>query len=139
MHRHAARGNLLFQRLIGAQQQLLPGLSARVKRSLHLHAAKRASIEQAAVLARKGNALRHALVDNVDADFGQPIDIGFARAEIAALYRVIKKAEDAVAVIAIILGRIDAALRGNRVRPARRIVIGKAMDVIALLAQRGGR
>ena len=93
VHLHAAGGDLLFERLVRAQQQLLPRLSARVKRARNLHAAERARVQQAAVFPRERNALRHALVDDVDADLRQAIDVGFARAEIAALHRVIKQAD----------------------------------------------
>ena len=55
--------NLLFQSLVGAKQQLLPGLPARVKRARYLHAAKGACVQQPAVFPREGNALRNALVD----------------------------------------------------------------------------
>ena len=67
----------------------------------------------------------------------EPIDIGFTGAIIAALYRVLEQSEDAVAIIAIILGRINSALGRDGVRAARGIMIGKTMDVIALLAERG--
>ena len=73
----------------------------------------------AAVLARERHALRHALIDDVDADLRQPIDVGFAGAEIAALHRVVEQPVDAVAVVLIILGGVDAALRGDRVRAPR--------------------
>ena len=48
-----------------------------------------------------------------DADFREPIDVGFARAEIAAFDRVVKEAVNGVAVVLIIFRGIDAALRGD--------------------------
>src|SRR6185295_17672397 len=62
-------------------------------------------------------------------------------AEVAALYRVVEQAVDAVAVVAVILGGVDAALRGDGVRAPRAVVKGKAADVVTLLCQRsrGGR
>ena len=74
---------------------------------------KRAVVQVPPVFARERNALRHALVDDVDADLRQAVDVGFARAEIAALHRVVEQAVDAVAVVLIILGGVDAALRGD--------------------------
>ena len=130
--------DLPLQRLVSAQQQLLARLPARIKRSRNLRAAERAVGQRAAVFARKRHALRHALVDDVNADLRQPIDVRFARAEIAALYRVIKQAVNAVAVVLIILGRVDAALRRDRMRAARRILKAKAADVVAELAERSG-
>ena len=59
------RSICLLQRLIGAEQQLLAGLAARVEGARHLRAAERAVGQQAAVLARERHALRHALIDDV--------------------------------------------------------------------------
>ena len=119
IHLHGAGADLPLQRLVGAEQQLLAGLAAGVERARHLRAAEGAVVQVAAVFAREGHALRHALVDDVDADLGQAIDVGFARAEIAALHGVVEEAVDAVAVVVIILGGVDAALRGDGVRAAR--------------------
>ena len=71
--------HLPHQRLVGAEQQLLAGLAARVERARDLRAAERAVVEQAAVLARERHALRDALVDDVDAQLRQPVDVRFAR------------------------------------------------------------
>ena len=111
--------DLALERLVGAEQQLLAGLAAGVEGARHLGAAEGAVVEQAAVLAGEGHALGDALVDDVDADLGQPVDVGLARAEVAALDRVVEEAVDAVAVVLVVLGRVDAALGGDRVRPAR--------------------
>jgi hypothetical protein len=46
---------------------------------------------------------------------------------------------DAVAVVAVVLGRVDAALRGDGVRAARAVVKGEDRDVVAELSERGGR
>ena len=139
VHLHAAGGLLLFERLVSAQQQLLPGLAARVERARNLHAAEGTRVEQSSVLARKRDALRHALVDDVDADLRQAIDVRFARAKVAALHRVIEEAKDAVAVVPVILRGVDAALRGDRVRAARAVVKRKTIHAIALLAERSSR
>ena len=77
---HFAGGHLPQQRLIGAEKELLPRLSARIKRSRHLSAAERAIRQQAAVLARKRHALRNALVDDVDADLRQTVHVRLSRA-----------------------------------------------------------
>jgi len=57
--------------------------------------------------------LRDAVVDNVRADFGKPINVRFARTEIAAFDCVVKQTVNAVAVVLIIFRGIDAALRGD--------------------------
>ncbi len=135
-HLHRARMHLPLQRLVGAQQQLLPCLSARVEGARHLRSAKRPVGQRATVLARKRNTLRHALVDDLHADLGQPVDIRLTRTEIAALYRVVKQAVDAVAVVLVILRGVDAALRRNRVCAPRRILEAEALHVVAQLTQR---
>ena len=65
--------HLPHQRLVGAEQQLLARLAARVERARHLRAAERPVVEQAAVLARERHALRDALVDDVDAHLRQAV------------------------------------------------------------------
>src|SRR5262249_39437861 len=65
--------------------------------------------------------------------------VGFARAEIAALDRVVKQAVDRVAVVAVILRGVDAALRGDGVRAARAVLKTEGLDVVAEFAQRGRR
>ena len=73
-------------------------------------------------------------------DFGEPINVGFARAEIAALDRVVEKPVNAVAVVLIILRGVDPALRGDAVRAARAVLVAERFHVVALLAERrGGR
>ena len=122
----SAGADLPAQRLIGAEQQLLAGLAARVKRARHLRAAEGAVGQQAAVFAGERHALRDALVDDVDADLRQAIDVGLARAEIAALDGVVKQPVDAVAVVLIILGGVDAALGGDAVGAARAVLKAEA-------------
>src|SRR5262249_45486573 len=68
----------------------------------------------------------------------EPVDVRLARAEVAAFDRVVEEAEDAVAVVAVVLGRVDAALGGDRVRSPRRVVEREDRDLVAELGQRGG-
>ena len=138
MHRDRAGGDLALERLVCAEQELLPCLPARVERALDLNAAKGPRLEQAAVVAGERHALGDTLVDDVDADLRQAIGVGLAGAEVAALDGVLEQAVDAVAVVAVVLGGIDAALGGDRVGAARRVVVREALHVIALLAERGG-
>ena len=105
---HRARLHLPHQRLVGAEQQLLAGLAARVERARDLRAAERAVVEQPAVLARERHALRDALVDDVHAQLRQAVDVRLARAVVAALDRVVEEPLDAVAVVLVVLGGVDA-------------------------------
>jgi hypothetical protein len=72
----------------------------------------------AAVLAREGHALGHRVVDDAGRELGQPVHIDLARAEIAALQGVVEEPRHAVAVVLVVLGGIDPALRGHAVGPA---------------------
>ena len=58
--------------------------------------------------------------------FGEAVDVGLAGAEVAALDRVVEEALDAVAVVLVVLGGVDAALGGDGVRPARRVLVAEA-------------
>jgi hypothetical protein len=87
--------------------------------------------KQAAVLAGKGHAERGALVDDVDRDLGQAVHVGLAGAVIAALERVVEQAVNAVAVVLVILRRVDAALRRNRVRAPGAVVEDEVLNLVA--------
>src|SRR6185369_11664899 len=104
------------------EQQLLPRLAAGIERARHLRAAKRAVIQVARILARERNALPHALVDDVEADLGQAVDVRLPGAKVATLDRVVEEPVDAVAVVVIIFGGVNPALRRDAVRAARRIL-----------------
>src|SRR5690606_21056100 len=95
VHLHLARGDLSHERLVGAEQELLAGLSACVERAGDLRAAEAAVRQVAAVLAGERHALRHALVDDVQADLGQPVDVGLAGTKVTALHRIVEEAVDA--------------------------------------------
>ncbi len=138
-HADPAGGDFLLELLVGPEQELLAGLSPRVECPGHLGSAERAIGQEPAVLPGEWDALGHALVDDVDADLGQPVDVGLAGPEVTALHRVVEQAEDAVAVVPVVLGGIDSALRGDAVGPPGRILEAEALHVVAELAQRGGR
>ena len=137
-HLHGAGGDLPAKRLISAEQELLAGLAARIKRARNLRAAERAIGEQPAVFARERHALLDALVDDQIADFGQPINVRFARTKIAAFDRVVKQPVNAVAIVLIIFRGVDSALGGDAVRAARAVLVTEPFNVVAELAQRGG-
>src|SRR6266850_225151 len=112
-HLHCAQRNLPAKRLISAEEQLLAGLTARVKSARDLRATKRAIRQQTPVLAGEGDALGDALVDDVYADLREAIDIGLACPKIATFDRVVKEPVNAVAVVLIVLRGVDAALSGD--------------------------
>ncbi len=138
IHFHRAEADLAFEGLVGAEKELLAGLAAGVKGARDLSAAEGAVIEEAAVLAGEGHALSDALVNDVHADLGEAVDVGFASAEVAALDGVVEEAVNAVAVIVIIFGGVDAALRGDGVSAARAVLVAEALDVVAEFAEAGG-
>ena len=135
-HADIAQADLAAQGLVGAEQKLLAGLAARVKRARHLRAAERTVGQRAAILAGERHALRHALVNDVGAHLREPIDIRLPRPEITALDRVVKQAENGVAVVLVILCRVDAALRRDGVRPSRAVLETKCLHLVAKLGQR---
>ena len=55
-HPHRLLVHLAHQRLVGAEQQLLTGLAARIEGSRHLRAAERSVVEQAAVFTSERHA-----------------------------------------------------------------------------------
>src|SRR5205814_4345145 len=113
-HFYRAERDLPAQGLVGTEQKLLAGLAAGGKRPRNLRAAEGAIGEESAILARERHALLGALIGDEIADFGQPANLCFARTEIAALDRVVKQSEHAIAVILIIFGSVDASLCRDR-------------------------
>src|SRR6266446_6910121 len=136
-HFHRAEGDFPAEGLIGPEQQLLAGLAAGVKRPRNLRPAEGTIGEQPAILARERYTLFGALVDDEIADFGQPVNVRFARTEIAPFDRVVKQSENAVAVVLVILGSIDPALRRNGMGATRRILITKTFHTITKFTQSG--
>ena len=134
VHLDIAGADLPLERLVGAEQELLAGLAAAVEGARDLGAAEGAVVEQAAVFAGEGHALGDALVDDVDADFGEAVDVGLASAEVAALDGVVEEPPDAVAVVLVVLGGVDAALGGDGVGAARAVLVAEGLDVVAQLA-----
>src|SRR5207248_735025 len=135
-HLHGAETDLPAERLIRAEQQLLAGLSARVERARHLGAAEGTIVEITAVFAREGHALCHALINDAPAHLSEPIDVGFARAKITALDGVVEKPVNAVAIVLVILGGVDAPLGGNAVRAARTVLETETLDAVTEFGQR---
>ena len=131
-----AEPDLASHLLIGAEEQLLAGLAADVERAADLGAAEAAVVEQSAVLAGERHALGDRLVDDVHRQLGEPVDVALTGAEVAALDRVVEQPVDAVAVAAVVLRRVDAALGGDRVGAARRVVEGERLDLVAELGER---
>ena len=128
--------DLALEGLVGAEEQLLARLPAGVERPGDLGAAEGAVVEEPAVLAGERDAQGDALVDDRDRDLGQPVDVGLAGPEVPALDRVVEEPLDAVAVVAVVLRGVDPALRRDRVRAARGILVAEALDVVAELGHR---
>src|SRR6266571_4435976 len=132
-HRHSPGGGLPQKGLIGSQQKLLPRLSARIKSPGNLRSAKRPVRQHSPVLARERNALRYTLVDDVQADLGQAVNVGFAGPEVSAFHGVVEESINAVAVVLIILRSVDTALRRDTVGAPGTVLEAETFHVIAEL------
>ena len=84
------------------------------------------------------HSLCHRLIDNIGTQLGQTPDIGFTRAKVAPFLRVLKEAKNCIAVIAVVLGRVNSPLGGNTMRTAWTILETKALDIIAHSRHRCG-
>src|SRR5258708_6327514 len=107
IHLHRSEPDLAAKSLISAEQQLLPRLPPRIECSRDLRPAKGSIRQQTAIFAGEGNPLGDALVDNIYAHLRQAVNVGLARAKVAAFYRVVEKAIDAVTVVGVILSGIN--------------------------------
>ncbi len=129
--------DLPLQCLVGTDEQLLAGLATGVEGARHLDATEGAVVQQAAVFAGERNPLGDALVDDVGADLGQPVDVGLAGAVVAALDRVVEQPVGGVAVLLVVLRGVDAALGGDRVGTARGVLVAEGLHLVAGFAERG--
>ena len=130
--------HLTHQSLISAEKKLLSGLSTSIERAGNLGSAKRTVSQKSTVVTSKRNALRHALVDNQIGVFGKAVHVRFTSTEVAAFYRIIEQTVNGVAIVRVILRRIDTALSGNRVGTARRILIAESQNIVAEFSERSG-
>ena len=135
---HRAAGNLAGEGAVGTQQQLLARLAAGIEGAGDLCAAEGAVVEESAVVAREGNTLCHTLVDDVAANLGETVDVGLAGAVVAALDGVAEEAFDTVAVVLVVLGGVDATLRGDAVGAAGRVLDAEDVDAETQRAEGGG-
>ena len=78
-----------------------------------------------------------ALIDNVLAHFSQTMNVGFAGPEIASLNGVVEQTVNAVAVVLIILRRVDPTLSGDAVRSTGTVLITEAAHVVAEFSKSG--
>ena len=122
MERDGADLHLAQERAVSAEQELLARLAARIEGARDLRAAEGAGGEIARVVPGKRHALGNGLVDDVAAQLREAVDVRLAGPEVAALDRVVEQALDAVAVVGIVLGRVDAALGRDAVGAAGRVL-----------------
>ena len=132
-------GNLTVQSGIGAEKELLSGLSAGIESTADLDSSERTVGEVTAILTGEGNTLGHTLVDDGRADFGETIDISLAAAVVSSFYCVIEKTIDSVVVVLVILGGVDSSLGGDGMGPSGRVADAENLDIIAQLTEGSGR
>src|SRR5699024_5631816 len=71
------------------------------------------------------------------ADLGKAVGVGLAGAVVPALLGVVEEAVGRVPVLLVVLRGVDTALRGDRVRAARGVLVAEGLHVVAGLAERG--
>ena len=96
--------NLFLKSLIAPQQELLARLAPGIEGPGNLGASEGPVGQEAAVFPGEGHTLSHGLIDDVQAHLGQAVHVGLPGPEVPALHRVVEEAEDAVAVILVVLG-----------------------------------
>jgi hypothetical protein len=78
------------------------------------------------------------LINDIHTHFREPVDVAFPGTVVSAFDGIVKQAVNAIAVILIILGRINSTLCRNAVRAARAVLKAERLYVISKLAQRCG-
>ena len=133
-----ASRHLAHEGRVGADEELLAGLTPGVERARDLCAAERTVVQEAAVVAGERNALGSGLVNDVDRDLGESMHVGLAGPVVATLDGVVEEPVDRVAVVRVVLRSVDAALGGDAVGPARAVVEGEGLHAVAQFSERGG-
>ena len=131
MQLHCATCYLAAQGAVGAEQQLLSGLAFGIERPADLRATKGTVVEQSAVVAGKRHTLRHTLVDDGVADLSQTIDVSLSSSIITTFDGVAEQTLHAVAVVLVVLRRIDTSLRRNGMRTAWRVLDAEDVNIEA--------
>ncbi len=107
---HLSSLYLTAQRRVGTEQQLLTCLSLGIEGTAHLCSTEGTVRQHAAILAGKGYALGHTLVDDVVRNLCQTVYVSLTSTVVATLHGVVEEAVDGVAVVLIVLGCIDTTL-----------------------------
>ena len=130
-----AHTNLPHHGLVSTEQQLLAGLSARIKRSRNLSTAERSVRQTSAIFASERHALSNALINDVVRNLSEAVHVGFASSIVSALQRVIEQPPNAVPVVLVVLGRIDPALSGDRMGTTRTVLKTERLNVVTQFRQ----
>ena len=85
------------------------------------------------VLTGKWNALGYALINDSSAYFRKPVHVSFTSTEVSALYSVVEKSVNTVAIILVVLCSVDTALSCYTVRPSCTVLVAEAFDLVAKL------
>ena len=134
----AATGYFAAKGTVGTEEELLAGLTAGIESAADLSTAEGAVVEESTIVAGEGYTLGNTLVDDAATDFSQTVDVGFAGTVIATFDGIAEKTLDAVAVVLIVLGCIDAALGSDGVCTAGGILNAEYVDIEAHGTQRSG-
>ena len=134
----AATGYFAAKGTVGTEEELLAGLAAGIESAADLSTAEGAVVEESTIVAGEGYTLGNTLVDDAATDFSQTVDVCFAGTVVATFDGIAEKTLDAVAVVLIVLGCIDAALGSDGVCTAGGILNAEYVHVEAQCSQRGG-
>ena len=117
---YLALGLVTTNLLVESVEQLLAGRSSRKCRPLIQRSAEAPEVEQALGGAVEGHAHAVEQVDDRRSLRGHLLDRRLVGEEVAAVDGVVEVLEDGVALALQVLGRVDAALRADRVRTLHR-------------------
>ena len=137
VHLHFAFADLAAEGGISTEEQLLTGLTLCVEGTAYLRATERTVVEQTSVLTGERNALCYTLVDDVIGNLRQTIDIRLTSAVVTTFDRIVVETINTIAVVLVVLRRVDTALCSNRVRTTRRILDTEVEDVKSHLCKGG--
>ena len=115
IHRNVGETHLPALCLVGAQKQLLTGLSPGIKCSGDECSTERTIVEHPSIFSCKGNTLGNTLVNDIVTYFRQSVHICLSGPVVTTFYCIVEQTVDTVAIIGIVFCCIDTALGSNTV------------------------
>ena len=136
VHLHFAFTDLAAECRVSTEEELLTCLTLSIESTRYLCATERTVVEQAAVFASERNTLSHTLVDDAVAHLSKTVHVCLTSTVVTTLDSVVEEAIHRVAIVLVVLSRVDTTLCSDRVCTTWRVLDTEVEDIEAHLCER---